>query len=212
MENKNWLILVLFLLTACGATNQIDSDTQHDKISLADSALESHGLAFITPSAATGSEEDIQALALVFSNELRLSRPNVRVVSLPETINAINKSGLSGPYADMFGEYNKTGILQKETLNRIAQAVNTRYFAQLKLAHFSQNRDTRLRIFGLRLFETKNANLRVFMQIWDSADGSVAWEGSEEISFSYDTGREKPIHFKFVAEIAARNLINRLSP
>lgn len=208
-------VLILFLVTglvACAATQQIDSDTQHQTIALSGKDLNEYGIAFITPSAATGSEEDIQALALVFTKELRMMRPEIDVISLPETINALNQAGLAHEYAEMFAEYNNTGVLQKSTLNQMSTAVGARFFAQLKLAHFSQRDITRFRLFGLRLLETKKANLRVFMQIWDSSTGSVAWEGSEEISFSWDTGAEKPIHFKSVAEIAARNLINRLDP
>jgi hypothetical protein len=52
--------------------------------------------------------------------------------------------------------------------------------------------------------------MRVFLQIWDSADGSVAWEGIDELTFAVDTGQEKPISFRAVAERAAQDLVKRL--
>ena len=35
--------------------------------------------------------------------------------------------------------------------------------------------------------QTKQANIRIFFQIWDSKDGSIAWEGTEEMNYSWDT-------------------------
>ena len=65
----------------------------------------------------------------------------------------------------------------------------------------------RFGIAGLRLLNTKLANLRLSWQIWDSETGVICWEGSDEINYAYDTGRERPVNFAFVAEQAAANLI-----
>ena len=55
--------------------------------------------------------------------------------------------------------------------------------------------------------QTREANIRVFFQIWDSADGSIAWEGTEEMNYSWDTGSEKPVTFREIVEKTANNLI-----
>jgi hypothetical protein len=60
------------------------------------------------------------------------------------------------------------------------------------------------------LFDTKLASIRLSWQIWDSRTGTIAWEGSDEIDYAYDTGREKPVNFGFVAEQAAVNLIAKI--
>lgn len=65
-------------------------------------------------------------------------------------------------------------------------------------------------VFGLSILNTQYANMRVFLQIWDSVDGSIAWEGIDEITFAMDTGQEKPIAFRAVAERAAQDLVQRL--
>jgi hypothetical protein len=64
--------------------------------------------------------------------------------------------------------------------------------------------------FGLNILNTQYANMRVFLQIWDRADGSIAWEGIDELTFAMDTGQEKPIAFRAVAERAAQDLVKRL--
>jgi hypothetical protein len=47
----------------------------------------------------------------------------------------------------------------------------------------------------LRLLDTKLASIRVSWQIWDSDSGTIAWEGTDEISYANDTGRERPVSF-----------------
>ena len=48
------------------------------------------------------------------------------------------------------------------------------------------------------------------MTIWDSADGSIAWEGMQELSYAYDTTGEKPVSFRQAVEEASVEIIKRL--
>ena len=59
----------------------------------------------------------------------------------------------------------------------------------------------------MRIFDTKQASIRLSLQIWDSVTGEIAWEGSDEIHYAYDTGRERPVNLGFVAAKAATNLM-----
>ena len=85
-----------------------------------------------------------------------------------------------------------------------------RYVAQLKLAGFRQESAGRLGVLGLRLMETKRSNLRVFLQIWDSQEGSIVWEGLEEINLSTDTFTENVISFNDIARQSARELLDHI--
>jgi hypothetical protein len=58
----------------------------------------------------------------------------------------------------------------------------------------------------LRLLETKVANLRVFLQIWDSTTGQVVWEGGGELNYTFETVVERPVYFLQVAQEAAERL------
>ena len=111
----------------------------------------------------------------------------------------------------MVEDYQATGILEKDTLRRVGEVSGARYLGLLGLAKFSQSTNRRLSAVGLRLFDTKLASIRLSWQIWDSQTGMIAWEGSDEIDFAYDTGREKPVNFGFVTAQAAANLIAEIS-
>ena len=198
------------LLAACSATVQTHSAPEHDVRGLKAGDLGRGGVAFLTPSSITGHEEDKQALAHAFAAVLRDSRKDVRVLSLPETIGAVNRAGLAGPYRAMYADYRDSALLDGATIRRIADAAGVRYLAQLKLAFVDQGARGRFGIFGLSIFNTQYAQVRVFLQIWDATEGSVVWEGLDEVSRAMDTAWEEPMTFQSVAAQAAQDLVARL--
>lgn len=213
--DRSPVTLLLFVLLSAGllfgcVADQIHSTAHHSDISLAAGALEARGLAFITPSTVTGQEEDKQTLAFIFSDVMRAERPDIPITTLPETLSAINRAGMAEEYKRMYDDYRDTGIFKRDSLARIGKVTGARYLAQLKLSSFSQHSKSRFSLLGLRLFQTKEANIRLFFQIWNSVDGTIAWEGVEEVNYAWDTGSEKPVTFRVIVEETARNLIKRL--
>jgi hypothetical protein len=197
------------LLPGC-SIDQVHSTADHEDFSLDKNDLETYGLAFITPSTVTGQEEDKQTLAFAFANVMQESRPDIRLLTLAETISAINVANMSEDYKLMYVDYRDTGVFKHDLLKKVGEVTGTRYLGQLKLSDFSQNSKARFNLFGFRLLQTKEANIRIFFQIWDSVDGTIAWEGTEEMSYSWDTGSEKPVTFRRIVEKTANNLITLL--
>ncbi|GGO85789.1 hypothetical protein GCM10011348_35150 [Marinobacterium nitratireducens] len=205
------MLATAVLLGGCGF-NQNYSSAQHNDISLSADALSRDGVAFISPSTTTGQEEDKQTLALVFARTLVSKRPDIRVVSLPETLGAVNRAGLAREYNRMFEDYGHSGILSRDTLQKIGKAANARYLVQLNLGGFSQESRGRFSMLGFRVYQTTRANIRLYVQVWDTLDGSIAWEGVEELNLAQETGKEKSITFTSVVEATAENLIALLPP
>jgi hypothetical protein len=203
------VMLVASLVCAC-ASDQIHSTAHQSNISLKKGDLENHGLAFITPSTVTGQEEDKQTLAFIFAEVIKEVRPGIPVMSLPATLSAINKSGIADNYKKMYADYGDTGIFRYDTLKEIGRITGARYLGQLKLSSFSQLSKGRFSALGLRLIQTQEANIRMFFQIWDSTDGSIVWEGTEEVTYSWDSSSEQPVTFRKIVEKAAHNLISQL--
>lgn len=202
--------LVALALAGCESTVQKYSAPEHQTLHLTAQDLREGGLAFLTPSTVTGQEEDKQTLAYVFANTVKGVRKDIRVLGLPETIGAVNRAGLAEAYRSMYHDYRDTAVLDGKTMAQIARAAGVRYLAQLKLANMQQGARGRLSLLGLSLLQTQYANMRVFFQVWDSRDGTIAWEGIDELTFAQDTGRELPISFRAVAEHAATELVKRL--
>ena len=204
------LASVALLLSACVTGHQWTTD-EHRKFELNDEDLTLYGIAFITPSSITGREQDRQSLALTFAEVLHKKQPDIRVVSLPETLSAVNQCGCLAEYKAMFDDYELTGIFQHTMLKKVAEITNTRYIAQLKLAGFEQSSSGRFDLFGLRLIKTNKANLRVFLQLWDSQSGAIVWEGYEEMDYAYDTYSEKGVMFYDIARAMAENMFANIN-
>jgi len=202
-------VLIPVLSGGC-SNNQIHATVQYDDISLASNGLETHGLGFITPSTVTGQEQDVQSLAFIFARVLEKERPDIRVISLPEALSAVNQAGLADEYKQMYVDYSDTGIFKKTSLSKVGEVIGARYLVQLKLSGFSQNSKGRFSFLGLRVAQTKEANIRLFFQIWNSETGAIVWEGTEEVNYAWDTTKEKPVTFQLIVEEIARNLVNKL--
>lgn len=204
------------LLSACANqelaanTKQSAPTTQVLVIALRSEDLRTGGLAIITPSSATGQEEDRQALALAFTEVLLNVRPDLRIVPLPQTLSAINRNGLTREYRQMFEDYRLAGIFDNEALQKVARVTETRYVAQLKLGAFRQESKDRFGMLGLRVLQTKTSTIRLFLQIWDSTDGSVAWEGAQESTLSHESMAEEFVSMKSIVQESARELLARL--
>jgi hypothetical protein len=199
--------LVLLLsgaLAGCGSMlPQVDAKITHKEIALDAADLAAGGIGFLTPSAATGREADQQALALAFATRLEADRTDLRVVPLPAILSAMNAEELDQEYKQMFRDYRETGILDGALLKRIGEIGQVRYLAQLSLASFEQLSRGRFSLVGFRFVDTKQANIRVFLQIWDSHTGSVAWEGGGEVNYAYESMTERPVTFQLVAATVA---------
>ena len=207
-----WLLLVALAIALCGgcATDQVHSSAHHSNIGLKKGDLESSGLAFITPSTVTGQEEDKQALGFIFGEVMKEMRPDIPLVSLPQTLSAINRAGIADSYKSMYEDYGDTGIFRFDILKEIGKVTGARYLAQIKLSSFNQQSKGRFSALGLRIVQTQEANLRLFFQIWDSQTGAIVWEGTEEVTYSWDSSSEQPVTFRKIVEKTARNLIGEL--
>lgn len=204
------LLLLAVLLAGCSSTPVYYPTLQEHVISLSKGDLEAAGIAFVTPSTVTGQEQEKEAVALTFTDVLRAERPALKVSTLAQTLGALNRAGLADSYKRMYEESRDTGLFSAEALRRIGTATGSRYVAQLKLQTFSQSAKNRLGLLGLRLVETHYADVRIFLTIWDSRDGTVAWEAMQELRVARESTSEEPMMLRKVLERSARDLVARL--
>lgn len=92
----------------------------------------------------------------------------------------------------------------------VGRTSRARYLAQLSLDGFSQGNRGRFSLFGFRMLDTRQGNLRVFLQIWDAESGAVVWAGGGELNCAYDTGRENPVTFEGLCRLTAARLFAEL--
>jgi hypothetical protein len=198
------------LLGGCAVTSQMHSELNYGGASDASLVLEEAGIGVLTPAAPTGQESDKQALGDSLSSALEQGVGSTRVLGLPEMLSAINRAGLAGSYAKALVDYENTGILDRDTLRAIGDASGVRYLAKLNLGNFNQSSDKRLAIAGIRMFDTWRATIRVHLEVWDSHTGEIAWQGNDELVYAREGVKERPVTFRQVADVAARNLVEKV--
>jgi len=198
-------ILFVFI-SLMGCSTQFRSNIEHNVHLLKKDAIKYDGMTFITPTTITGMEEDKQYLALTFSHALKKLRAELSIVDLSKALGIINQTDLANDYKKMYDDYAATGIFNKITLKKIGNATKQRYLCQLKLSHFKSKAQGRLGILGLSITDTESANLRLFVQIWDSKEGIIVWEAAQELNYAYDTMSEQPVTFEQMIKFAAADV------
>jgi hypothetical protein len=149
-------------------------------------------------------------VALAYADVIRQQRPALKVVTLAETLSAVNKAGLVEPYRRMYEDYRDTALFPADVLRRVSVATGARYMAQLKLQGFGQGSKGRFGFLGLRISETLYGDVRLYLQIWDSRDGSIVWEGMQELRIAMDSTTEEPVTLRDLLEHSAQELLAKL--
>lgn len=195
---------------ACSTARQSHSAPKVNAPLLESGLLEDAGLAFLTPVAGGGNEEDKNALALVFAEVLSNARPQVRIVPLAQTLGAVNRAGLGHQYQRMYEGFRGAGVLDRDTLARLRGLTGARYFALLQLSEFRQELVGGPSLLGIQMRPAQSAHIRLFLQIWDSSDGIIVWEGINEVTFSDESPGGRGVTFSAIVERAARELIEQI--
>ncbi len=213
MENKAMIAAVLILcigLSACaGPLTQFNFNAAEIVRSpgFTHRDLEEMKIGILS---STGTDGYRRVLGNSFSKALQLTHPEIPQVPPHEAIGLINHANLADDYALMIWDYETSGILRKETLRRVGEALQVRYFIQLSLLQYVQDTSTRFSVLGIRFLETRSSTLRVFAQIWDTQSGNIVWEASSEVTLAGEDVRAKPISFEEVATRAWAELIKQL--
>ena len=108
--------------------------------------------------------------------------PSVRGIPSYETVNLINGQGLSPDYGELMSGFARTGILERERLQRLGSALGARYALLPGLADFNQILVDRFEFAGLKLVRNRIITLRLWLQLWDTHSGQIVWESTGEVN------------------------------
>ncbi len=106
--------------------------------------------------------------------------PSIKGIPNYETVNIINRQGLTAEYTELISGFVRSGILERDRLKRLGSALDARYVLLPGLTDFNQVLIDRFEIIGLKMVRNRVVTLRLWLQLWDTETGEIVWESTGE--------------------------------
>jgi hypothetical protein len=119
-------------------------------------------------------------LSHTLATVLSEASPPVRAAFPPDTVNRLNDRGLAPEYAELLSGFLRSGILERERLQRIGSGLGARYVFLPGLAEFSQVLVDKFELAGMKLVRNRVVTMRLWLQLWDTEQGHLLWESAGE--------------------------------
>ncbi|TXL78244.1 hypothetical protein FHP25_08620 [Vineibacter terrae] len=184
VDRLGWALLtmVIMLLAGCGPPYLSDTyATSTPKPASFNTRDVAHMplvvLAFVAPSNLQGLSP---ALSHALSGALAEVNPPVRAIPTHETLNRLTDKGLATEYADLRAGFARTGMLDRQQLQRIGSGLGAQYVLLPGLAQLDEEILDKFELAGFKLIRNRVTTLRLWLQVWDSKAGHIVWESSGE--------------------------------
>ena len=167
-------------------------------------------LVALTPPALHGHEVD---LTLSLSRILKKLEPKWKLVSPRDAATRINQQGLTAEYSRMRTDYERSDILDRDSLKKIGAALGTRYVFQPRLAAFTQTLYDRWEFPGVnvKVLRTRSSILRVSLQLWYTETGQLIWASAAEAAFQEEALFDEPVYLHEAGLVAWGGIISDLT-
>lgn len=209
----NLVVSVLFLnFLGCGSPlKQINVSSYEFYRSPQVDKIDGNRIGFLTTALSRMSSlgEYKVTISDIIEKAFQKEKPKINIISSRETINSINTSELTDIYSKMLDYYDTTGILKKDYLWKIGDALKVRYIIQPKLLSFAESISSRFSFLGLAIVSTRETTVKISLQLWDTVTGNVIWEGSGQATVAIESMRAKPVTFEEVAEAASFSVVKK---
>jgi hypothetical protein len=177
------LVLAAAFLTSCSTplyTSVVHTTSTPRSPSLDTAALARGPVATLGLAAPAALQGFGPPLSNALSDALSKMSPPIRAIPAYETLNRLNDQGLAVEYGDLVSGFARSGILERERLRRIGEALGSPYVLQPGLAQFDQAVADKFEIAGFKAVKTRLMTLRLWLQLWDTRTGQILWESSGE--------------------------------
>jgi hypothetical protein len=167
-------------------------------------------LVALTPPPLHGHEVD---LTLSLSRILKKIEPTWKLVSPQDAATRINQQGLAADYTRMRTDYERSDILDRDSLKKIGVALGARYVFQPRLAAFTQTLYERWEFPGVnvKVLRTRSSILRVSLQLWDSETGELIWASAAEAAFQEEALFDNPVYLQEAGLVTWGSIISDLT-
>ena len=173
-----WLILLAGCTPLYMWDTHVTATPRSASVGVAELTLEPvAALGPITPAGLQGFSPFLSRALIAAISE---ASPSIRGIPAHETVNMINGQGLSADYSELISGFVRSGILERERLQRLGSTLGSRYVLLPGLADFNQILVDRFEIAGLKMVRNRIITLRLWLQLWDTQTGQIVWESTGE--------------------------------
>ncbi|HET9844684.1 MAG TPA: hypothetical protein VFQ02_02985 [Nitrospira sp.] len=133
----------------------------------------------------------------------------IPLVSPQQTISQINQQGLAAEYNQMRVDAEQSHILARDSLKKVGTAIGARYVFQPRLASFTQIMYDRWTFPGLGVLisQTRQSNLRMSVQLWDTKTGELLWASMAEGTMQSEALAKDPVYLEDVVRVTLGSII-----
>jgi hypothetical protein len=127
--------------------------------------------------------------------------PPIQSIPTRETMNSLNDQGLAADYAELIAGFVRSGILERERLQRIGSSLSSRYVLLPGLAELKEVMVDRIGFYGWNFIQSRVTTLRLWLQLWNTQSGQILWESAGEITMATELLRpERTVPLEQIAQ------------
>ena len=206
------LVFVLALMTGCSSSIygwQVRTNSTAFSPSFDPGSLAKEPVAVLGALTMPGLRGNEVGLDYMLAEVLRRVAPHIHIVNQQQTISQINQQGLAVEYNQMRVDAEQSHILNRDPLKKVGTAIGARYVFQPRLASFTQTMYDRWTFpgFGVVVSQTRQSNLRMSVQLWDTKTGELAWASMAEGTMQSEALAKDPVYLEDAVRVTLGSII-----
>jgi hypothetical protein len=205
-------VLMLALVTGCSSSIygwQVRTSSTAFSPSFDPGTLGKEPVAVLGALTMPGLRGNEVGLDFMLGQVLHRVAPQMHIISPQRTISQINQQGLATEYTQMRVDAEQSHILNRETLKKLGTAVGARFVFQPRLAAFTQIMYDRWTFpaFGVVISQTRQSNLRMSVQLWDTETGELLWASMAEGTMQSEAFAKDPVYLEDTVRVTLGSIV-----
>lgn len=213
MRSYALLVFVLAVMTGCSSSIygwQVRTNSTAFSPSFDPGSLGKEPVAVLGALTMPGLRGNEVGLDYMLGEVLHRVAPQLHIVSQQQTISQINQQGLAVEYNQMRVDAEQSHILNRDPLKKVGMAIGARYVFQPRLASFTQTMYDRWTFpgFGVVVSQTRQSNLRMSVQLWDTKTGELLWASMAEGTMQSEALAKDPVYLEDAVRVTLGSIVS----
>lgn len=209
--HQKLLSLLLLFVFGCAAPITQNVKFDYSATEPKQGALAAGGLGLLPVVASAGQEGLRRPFGNKLNKDLSNKFPEGKFIGDLETIALISNAGLTEDYSRLLNDYNRSAILNKNSLIKIGAVIGVEHLLYVELLEQSQTEGLAPRILSKDPLLVKEIKMKIFGQVWSCTIGDVVWEGTGEISVQTEDQWTYKQAVDELVNMAARSILKNLT-